>query len=177
MAKHMDTIDEACKNLWKMLDTLNSQNQSGSKDAEQYHDVVASLYKLHGLKMAEQAEEEDGNSYRGSYAGGGRGRSMMYYDPYIYGNTYRGGSYGGEDWEDMDGVSGARYRRRDNMGRFSRDGGSYEGEGRGGRGGNSRNGGSYGGAAEHLKNALREAHTEEEREAIRRAMREVDTGM
>lgn len=179
----MDEIEEACKSLWKMLDTLNTQNQNGGKDAEQYHHVVSALYKLNGLKMIEEYENDGGNSYRGGVSRRG-GYSRMYFDPWYGPEAY---SYGGEEWESMDGASGARYQRRDSIGRFSReggnrggsyDGGSYESGERGGnRGGNSRNGGSYGSAAEHLKAALREARTEDEREAIRRAMRDMESGM
>lgn len=133
MAKHMEQMEEACANLWKLLDGVNKGFKNEAKDAEQYHEIIASLYKLKGLEMAAQYEEEQGggSSRRGgSYEGGYSG---MYFDPMIHGASMRGGSY--------DGRGGNSYGQGGNS--YNQGGGSYNG----GYSGNSYGGGSYEGGA------------------------------
>lgn len=141
MAKHMETMEEACANLWKLMDGVNKGFKGEAKDAEQYHDIIASLYKLKGLEMAAQYEEEQGGASQrggGSYRGNSydNGYSGLYFDPmahmsmrggsYDNGNSYaQGGSYGGNSYN---------------------QGGSYNG-GYSGNGGYSHGGGSYGGGS------------------------------
>lgn len=127
MAKHMETMEEACGNLWKLLDGLNKGFKGESKDAEQYHDIVASLYKLKGLEMAAQYEEDQGNgtsqrggSYRGTYDNGG-GRSGLYWEPWMQGSSYDDGSY------DRYGGTSGRYQPRNAQGQFKADGRSNRG--------------------------------------------------
>ena len=61
-------------------------------------------------------------------------------------------------------------RRRDSMGRYSRDGGQMQGNsyGRGGRY-------SRGGMMEHIQDMMSEAETDEQREAIKRFRREMES--
>lgn len=84
------------------------------------------------------------------------------------GSSYRGGSYrmGGRVYDDRPRVGGytdAAYRRRDSMGRYSREGGSYE------RG--------YAEASSDMNDMLdglmRQARTEEERQTIREMMEQL----
>lgn len=95
-----------------------------------------------------------------------------------------GSSYGG-DWEargTYDHMGGhSERRRRDSMGRFSRNGagqggGSYN-DGGGYRGGGMNRGGSYGEGGESvhelLEDAMEMATSERERSAIRRAIEEI----
>lgn len=135
MAKHLEHMEEACANLWKLLDGVNKGFKSEAKDAEQYHDIIASLYKLKGLEMAAQYEDEQkqggGSSRRGgSYDNGGH--SGLYREPWMD-NSYGRGSYDGH---------GGSYGYSGNQG------GSYGGNGsyNGGYSGNSY-GGSYDGGA------------------------------
>ena len=140
MAKHTNTIDEACNNLWQLLSKLNKEYKGDAKDAEQYHDIVASLYKLKGLEMAAQYEEEQGGtsqrggSYRGnSYDnGGGNGHSGLYWEPWMgnsygNGNSYaQGGSYNQGGGSYNGGYSGNGYSQGGSYGGGSYGGGSYD---------------------------------------------------
>lgn len=170
MAKHMETMEESCSNLWKLLDSVNKGFKGNAEDAKQYHDIIASLYKLKGLEMAAQYEEEQGGasqrggSYRGgSYDNGGR-HSGLYWEPWMQGGSYdhggnsygRGGSYDGHSGSYNQG--GGSYGYGGSYGGGSYEGGSYDGYGGGTSGryqprnamgqykadGRSNRGGSYG---------------------------------
>lgn len=147
MAKHMETMEEACANLWKLLDGVNKGFKANGEDAKQYHDIIASLYKLKGLEMAAQYEDEQGGASQrggGSYRGNSydNGYSGLYFDPMAH-MSMRGGSYEG----------GNSYAQG---GSYNQGGGSYNGgySGNGGYSqggsynGNSYGGGSYGGSYE-----------------------------
>ena len=140
----METMEESCSNLWKLLDGVNKGFKGNAEDAKQYHDIIASLYKLKGLEMAAQYEEEQGGTSQrgGSYRGGnsydnGGGHSGLYWDPMMHGMSYaQGGSYDG----------GNSYGR----GSYNQGGGSYNGGYSGNSyapGGSYGNGGSYGGGS------------------------------
>lgn len=135
MAKHLDSMEEACANLWKLLNDVNKNFKGEAKDAEQYHDIIASLYKLKGLEMAAQYEDEQGGvsqrggSYRGNSYENGNGHSGLYWEPWMGGsydgrggNSYgNGGSYGGNAYNQGGSYNGNSY------GGGSYGGGSYEG--------------------------------------------------
>lgn len=148
-SKHMDAIEEACKNNWKMLETLNTSFKGTADDAKQYHDIVASLYKLKGLEMLEESQEQTGEqSFRGGTYGGGN--SYRYWDPVMHG----GGLYDRDDYGN--GTSGARYRTRDARGRYTRNA-SYH---------------SHDEMIEELRDKMREATPD-----IKRAYRQVISDM
>ena len=100
------------------------------------------------------------------------------------GNWMARGMYGGNSYEG--GNSYAR-RKRDSMGRYSREGGgygedggsSYVGEGLGGGRGNSRGKYSRADAQEHMIEKMEEmmemAESEEERRAIRQCIQKIET--
>lgn len=95
----------------RLCDELENIGKSGKLDMptlEKVDKIAGAAYHLEKLIKASDGEEysERGGSYRGdSYRGGG---------------SYRGGSY--RDSYDDGGYS---ERRRDSMGRYARDGGSY----------------------------------------------------
>lgn len=139
MSKHTNTIDEACSNLWQLLSKLNKEYKGDAKDAEQYHDIVASLYKLKGLEMAAEYEEsEKGGSSRrgGSYDNGGH--SGLYWEPWM-GNSYGRGSYDGH---------GGSYGYSGNQGGSYGGNGSYNGGYSGNSYGGSYDGGGYSGRSQ-----------------------------
>lgn len=118
MAKHMQILEDACERLWDDLEKLNKSAPDPAKDAEQYHRIMSAIADSVGIKMAEEAEEDGYSTRRGMPRGGYSG---IYWGPQMYGNAYRGNSYG-DDWA-MGGMSEARGQRRDNMGRYSRNDG------------------------------------------------------
>lgn len=132
-----------------------AKKMSGGKlsqsELERIHKLTDSVKNIDKIEML---EGDEGYSEDGQYMGEGR----------IYGTSY---------------ARGRRNANRDRMGRYSSDGGSYDGGsyyargGQGGRGGYSRDG-----AKEMLMDKAEEmlemAHDPKERRAIEKFMRELE---
>lgn len=130
-------------------------------DLEYIHKLTDTIKNIDKIEMLEEGDgySEDGGNWmaRGMYGG----------------NSYEGGN------------SSAR-RKRDSMGRYSREGGgygedggsSYDGEGRGGGRGYSRERYSRADAKEHMIEKMEEmmgmAESEEERRAIRQCIQKLE---
>lgn len=141
----MHDMSNLKETLTKELELLAMDDKISLSSLEKIHKLTDTIKNLDKIEML---EEEGGYSQR-SYARDG--------------GSYEGGSYEG-------GSSYAR-RRRDSMGRYSRDGG-YSGA-RGGRGG-SRGGYSRAEGKEEMiekiEEMMEEATTEKERQALQRCM-------
>lgn len=136
--------DMLCEELEKI--TKKGELSAGSLDA--VDKLTHSIKSIDTIIAMDEYSEEDGMTYEGSYARGGQG-----------GN--RGGGRGGN--------SNARGRRRDSMGRYSRDNsyrGSYD------RGGYSREE-EMDNLKMELQGLLEEAENEEERKMIRKWIKQV----
>ncbi len=164
----MKSLYELKEMLCYELDEIVKKGELSAGSLETVHKLTDTIKNIDKIEML---EEEGGYSEEGSYEGGGS---------YARGGRGRG-----------------RNAKRDNMGRYSRDGysregysrdgysreGSYEsGDSYGRGGGYSREGGgmmySRGDGKEHLMRDIREmmeeARNEKEREAYRRAMKELE---
>lgn len=159
--KLMEELYEVENNLKKAGD-----GKMSAGDLEYIHKLTDTIKNIDKIEIL---EEETGYSEDG-------------------GNWMARGTYGGNSYEG--GNSYAR-RKRDSMGRYSRDGGGYSEDGgssyarsgqignRGGsRGGYSREGYSRGDAKEHMINKMEEmmemASTDKEREAIRQCISKIE---
>lgn len=135
-----------CDELAKI--TKKGELSAGSLDA--VDKLTHSIKSIETIIAMDEYSEDDGMSYEDSYARGGQG-----------GN--RGGGRGGN--------SNARGRRRDSMGRYSRESS---------RGSYARRGGGYSrdGEMEELKmnlqDLLEDAGSEEERKMIRKWLKQVE---
>ena len=140
------------ENLEKLTQIIDKEighivNNGGFRDGQQVHQV----YEM--IDIAKDAmcilDMEEGGS---SYADGMGGSYAM--------RRYDGGSYDGG----MSGARGRRGARRDSMGRYSREGGSY-------RGGYSRADDEI---AHNLEKLMNEAPNEEAKEGYRRLLEQMD---
>ena len=116
--EHLEGIVKLAGNELKaIVDNAKFRSREEIDSVYKLMDIVKDAHCIWQYEDEESEYSEEGRSYDGSYARGGRG--------------YRGGRYAYESYDD--GMSYARGRgrnaRRDSMGRYSREGsyrGSYE---------------------------------------------------
>lgn len=147
----MKNMHELKELLCRELDEIAEKGELSAGDLDTVHKLTDTIKNIDKIEML---EEDGGYSERG-------------------GMWEANGTYGGNSYDDD--ASYAR-RKRDSMGRYSRDGGRYNGGSsynRGGRGEYSRDGGE-----DHLKQKLHEmmnrAGSEKEREVLRKVMNQLD---
>lgn len=146
----MHKLEELKELLTKELEILAMEDKISLSSLEKIHkltDTIKNLDKISAL------EDDEGYSQRGGYSR----------------NSYDGGSYEGGSYE---GGSSYARRRRDSMGRYSRE---YSGANRSGnRGGGSRGGYSRAEGKEEMiekiEEMMEEATNEKERQALQRCM-------
>ena len=132
----MEYMYELKDKLCKELDEIARKPEMGAGDLEIIHKLTDTIKNLDKIEML----EDGGYSQAGDWEMEGRGS-------YNRGSSYRG-------------------RKRDSMGRYSR-------EGRGGRGGYSRNDAKEA-MMEQMEMLMDQAGSEREREAIRRCMGQLE---
>lgn len=114
--EHLDKIVKLAENEFKAIaDNGKFRSREEIDSVYKLMDIVKDAHCIWQYEDEESEYSEEGRSYDGSYARGGR--------------NYRGGRYNYDSYDD--GMSYARGRgrnaRRDSMGRYSRDyRGSYE---------------------------------------------------
>lgn len=157
--EHLDKIVKLAENEFKAIaDNGKFRSRDEIDSVYKLMDIVKDAHCIWEYEDSESDYSEDGRSYDGSYARGGRG-----------GRSYRGGSYESYD----DGMSYARGRgrnaRRDSMGRYSREG-SY-------RGGSYERGYSRDGKEEYIENLrdmMDEAPDEQTRMSLKRMIEQME---
>ena len=132
----MEYMYELKDKLCKELDEIARKGELGAGDLEIIHKLTDTIKNLGKIEML----EDDGYSQAGDWEADMRGT-------YGRGSSYRG-------------------RKRDSMGRYSRDG-------RGGRGGYSRHDAKEA-MMEQMEMLMDQAGSEREREAIRRCMGQLE---
>ena len=132
----MEYMYELKEKLCKELDEIARKPEMGAGDLEIIHKLTDTIKNLDKIEML----EDGGYSQAGDWEADMRGT-------YGRGSSYRG-------------------RKRDSMGRYSR-------EGRGGRGGYSRNDAKED-MMEQMEMLMDQAGSEREREAIRRCMGQLE---
>ena len=132
----MEYMYELKDKLCKELDEIARKGELGAGDLEIIHKLTDTIKNLDKIEMM----EDGGYSQDGDWEMEGRGS-------YNRGSSYRG-------------------RKRDSMGRYSR-------EGRGGRGGYSRHDAKEA-MMEQMEMLMDQAGSEREREAIRRCMGQLE---
>ena len=132
----MEYMHELKDKLCKELDEIARKPEMGAGDLEIIHKLTDTIKNLDKIEML----EDGGYSQAGDWEADMRGT-------YGRGSSYRG-------------------RKRDSMGRYSR-------EGRGGRGGYSRNDAKEA-MIEQMEMLMEQAGSEREREAIRRCMGQLE---
>lgn len=132
----MEYMHELKEKLCKELDEIARKPEMGAGDLEIIHKLTDTIKNLDKIEML----EEDGYSRAGNWEADMRGT-------YGRGSSYRG-------------------RKRDSMGRYSR-------EGRDGRGGYSRDN-AKDEMMRHLDEMMDSASSEKEREIIRRTMSQLE---
>ena len=132
----MEYMYELKDKLCKELDEIARKPEMGAGDLEIIHKLTDTIKNLDKIEML----EDSGYSQAGDWEMEGRGS-------YNRGSSYRG-------------------RKRDSMGRYSRDG-------RGGRGGYSRHDAKEA-MMEQMEMLMDQAGSEREREAIRRCMGQLE---
>ena len=133
----MDYMYELKDKLCKELDEIARKPEMGAGDLEIIHKLTDTIKNLDKIEML---EDDGGYSQAGDWEADMRGT-------YGRGSSYRG-------------------RKRDSMGRYSR-------EGRGGRGGYSRHDAKEA-MMEQMEMLMDQAGSEREREAIRRCMGQLE---
>lgn len=156
--KHLEELKEVVK---RELEKFGKQGDISVSSLDKIH-KLSDLYK--NLCKIEMLEEESEGGY--SEAIGGRGGSYM-----------RGSSYD-DDMMYSERRGRGRNAKRDSMGRYSSEGGSYEGGSsyRGNQGGSSYEGG-YSQAKDDMMMMLGEMMEDaspKEREALKKCMRELE---
>ena len=132
----MEYMHELKEKLCDELDEIARKGELGAGDLEIIHKLTDTIKNLDKIEMM----EDGGYSQDGDWEMEGRGS-------YNRGSSYRG-------------------RKRDSMGRYSR-------EGRGGRGGYSRHDAKEA-MMEQMEMLMEQAGSEREREAIRRCMGQLE---
>ena len=149
-----DLKDLLCAELEDYAEKGKKSGKMSMGDLDSIHkltDTVKNILKIDIL------EDESGYSEDGAYMGEGR----------IYGTSYDDGMRRGGGYSYARGRG--RYAKRDNMGRYSRDGGMMYRDGRDMRGGYSRDDGKeY--MMEQLEGMMEDAEKPAEKEALRRCM-------
>lgn len=133
----MEYMHELKEKLCDELDEIARKGEMGPGDLEIIHKLTDTIKNLDKIEML---EDGDGYSQAGDWEMEGRGS-------YNRGSSYRG-------------------RKRDSMGRYSR-------EGRGGRGGYSRHDAKEA-MMDQMEDLMAQAGSEKEREAIRRCMNQLE---
>ena len=133
----MEYMDKLRDKLCDELDEIARKGELGAGDLEIVHKLTDTIKNLDKIEIL---EEDGGYSQAGDWEMEGRGS-------YNRGSSYRG-------------------RKRDSMGRYSR-------EGRGGRGGYSRHD-AKDAMMEQMEMLMDQAGSEREREAIRRCMGQLE---
>ena len=156
--KHLEELKEVVK---RELEKFGKQGDISVSSLDKIH-KLSDLYK--NLCKIEMLEEESEGGY--SEARGGRGGS------YMHGSSYD------DDMMYSERRGRGRNAKRDSMGRYSSEGGSYEGGSsyRGGQGGSSYEGG-YSQAKDDMMMMLGEMMEDaspKEREALKKCMRELE---
>ena len=166
----MEYIEKIKKMLCKELDEYAMKSKLSMADIDVIHKLTDTVKNLDKIEML----EDDGGYSEARGGRGGRGRSS-----YMVGSSYD------DDMMYSERRGRGRYAKRDSMGRYSSEGGSYEGgssyddyseessyrSGRGGRG-YSRDD-----AKDHMMNKLGEMMSsadEEQREILKDAMRKIE---
>lgn len=156
-----DTLYDLCETISNEIEEANAKiRKAGGKLTAGDVDYIDKLtHTLKSLKTTVAMMEADEGEYSNADGNGA-------YTGNMGGSYARGGNRGGNRGGSYarDGRGRGSNAKRDSMGRYSRRGGSYR------DGGYSRDGG---GVREMLEDAMEEAQTEREREAIRRAMMEL----
>ena len=158
--KHLEELKEVVK---RELEKFGKQGDISVSNLEKIH-KLSDLYK--NLCKIEMLEEEAEGGY--SEARGGRGGS------YMHGSSYD------DDMMYSERRGRGRNAKRDSMGRYSSEGGSYDGGSsyRGGQGGSSYEGGySRHDAKDWMMSQLgemMEGADPKEREALKKCMRELE---
>src|SRR5699024_876003 len=133
----MEYMHELKEKLCKELDEIARKPEMGAGDLEIIHKLTDTIKNIDKIEIL---DEDGGYSQAGDWEMEGRGS-------YNRGSSYRG-------------------RKRDSMGRYSR-------EGRGGRGGYSRHDAKEA-MMEQMEMLMDQAGSEREREAIRRCMGQLE---
>jgi hypothetical protein len=159
--KHLEELKETIK---RELEKFAKQGDVSVNTLEKIH-KLSDTYK--NLCKIEMLEEESEGGYSEARGGRGRGRS-----------SYGGGSSYDDDMMYSERRGRGRNAKRDSMGRYSSEGGSYEGGSsyRGGQGGSSYEGG-YSQAKDDMMMLLGEMMEDaspKEREALKKCMRELE---
>ena len=154
----MEYIEKIKKMLCKELDEYAMKGKISGSDLDMIWKLTDTVKNLDKIEMLEDGDSHDGYSEMREY-------------PYMGGSSYARGR--------------GRYAKRDSMGRYSSEGGSYEGgssyddysEENSYRGGRSGRGYSRDDAKDHMMNKLGEMMTsadEEQREILKDAMRKIE---
>lgn len=140
----MKALDELREKFCRELEDIARKPEMSAGDLETVHKLTDTIKNIDKICIM---DENGGYSQAGDWEARGRFGDVYSQDG---GNSYAG-------------------RRRDSMGRYSRDGGDMRG--------NSYRGGRYsrGGVMEHIQEMMGEAETEEQREAIKRFRREMES--
>ena len=166
----MEYIEKIKKMLCKELDEYAMKQKISGADLDMIWKLTDTVKNLDKIEMLE--EESDYSEARG---GRGRGRS-----------SYMGGSSYDDDMMYSERRGRGRYARRDSMGRYSSEGGSYDdyseegGSYRGssyGRGGQGDRGYSRDDAKDHMMSKLGEMMEDadpNQREILKDAMRKIE---
>lgn len=161
--KHLEELKEVVK---RELEKFGKQGDISVSNLEKIH-KLSDLYK--NLCKIEMLEEESEGGYSEARGGGRGGRS-----------SYEGGSSYDEDMMYSERRGRGRNAKRDSMGRYSSEGGSYDGGSsyRGGQGGSSYEGGySRHDAKDWMMSQLGEMMEDadpKEREALKKCMRAIE---
>ena len=159
--KHLEELKEVVK---RELEKFGKQGDISVSNLEKIH-KLSDLYK--NLCKIEMLEKEADGGYSEARGGSRGGRS-----------SYEGGSSYDDDMMYSERRGRGRNEKRDSMGRYSSEGGPYEGGSsyRGGQGGSSYEGG-YSQAKDDMMMMLGEMMEDaspKEREALKKCMRELE---
>ena len=159
--KHLEELKEVVK---RELEKFGKQGDISVSSLDKIH-KLSDLYK--NLCKIEMLEEEAEGGYSEARGGRGRGRS-----------SYDGGSSYDDDMMYSERRGRGRNAKRDSMGRYSSEGGSYDGglSYRAGQGGSSYEG-EYSQAKDDMMMMLGEMMEDaspKEREALKKCMRELE---
>ena len=140
----MKALDELREKFCRELDEIARKQELSAGDLETVHKLTDTIKNIDKICIM-----DEGGGY--SQAGDWEARGTFGDYSRDGGNSYAG-------------------RRRDSMGRYSRDDGMM-------RGNSYARGGRYsrGGMMEHIQDMMSEAETEEQREAIKRFRREMES--
>ena len=150
----MKALDDLRDKFYDELDEIARKPEMGAGDLELAHKLTDTIKNIDKICIM---DEGGGYSQAGDWEARGRFGDQYAREGYNEGgNSYRG-------------------RNRDSMGRYSRESGMYD-DGMSQRRGMSRRGYSRGGdMIEHVDAMMDEAETEEQREAVRRFKKQLES--